>query len=52
VLPWRYDAEIGSWTSQTRYTLRRNTANIMKGLVCFYGLQFCGEIMILTFRPK
>jgi len=28
VLPWRYDAEMGT---AIRYTLRRNTASIMKG---------------------
>jgi len=37
VLPWRYDAELGamtrSWAPQIRYTLRRNTASMMKGLV-------------------
>jgi len=33
VLPWLYDPEMGSWASQTRYTLRRYTASIMKGLV-------------------
>jgi len=30
VLPWRCDAEMAQ---QTRYTFRRNTASIMKGLV-------------------
>jgi len=30
VLPWRYDRR---WALQTRYTLRRNTTNTMKGLV-------------------
>jgi len=32
VLPWRYDAEMGI---STCYTLRRNTASIMKGLFWF-----------------
>jgi len=35
VLPWRYDAEMGSWAPKTNYTLRRNTASIMKSL--FFG---------------
>jgi len=30
MLPWRYNA---GWAPQTRYTLRRNTASRMKGLV-------------------
>jgi len=30
VLPWRHDAEMGT---ANRYTLRRNTASTMKGLV-------------------
>jgi len=31
-LPWRYDAT-RRWAPQTRYTLRRNTASIMKGSI-------------------
>jgi len=32
MLPWRYNVEMGT---ATRYTLRRNTVSIMKGLVWF-----------------
>jgi len=31
VLPWRYMTR--RWAPQSRYTLRRNTASVMKGLV-------------------
>jgi len=33
VLLCRYDAETDSWAPQTRYTLQRNTASVIKGLV-------------------
>jgi len=30
LLPWRYDAEMDSWTRPTRYMFQRNMASIMK----------------------
>jgi len=46
VLPWRYDTEIAP---KTRYTLRRNTASITKGLNLqekkyeVYCMKFCNK---------